>query len=200
MLNSLYLRLNVTSILVLVIFLSVLGVVIDNAFSESARLALKERMLGQVYQLLTTSELDENDQLIMPLPTDLPYPQLALPDSGLYAFVAVNGSDRLLWRSPSLTNRQIPKPFALKVGEKKWSELIMEDDNHYYLLGFGFQRTLKTGIYSYNFHLMTEMLPLYKQIDQYRHRLWGGFSKCFGRVVSHADFGTALGIKTVTEG
>ena len=176
MLNSLYLRLNVTSILVLVIFLSVLGAVIDNAFSESARLALKERMLGQVYQLLTTSELDENDRLIMPLPTDLPYPQLALPDSGLYAFVAMNGSDRLLWRSPSLTNRQIPKPFALKVGEKKWLELIMEDDNHYYLLGFGFQRTLKTGIYSYNFYLMSEMLPLYKQIDQYRHRLWGGLA------------------------
>ena len=160
----------------LVIFLTVLGVVIDNAFSESARLALKERMLGQIYQLLTISELDENNQLIMPLPTDLPYPQLALPDSGLYAFAAMNGSDRLLWRSQSLNNRQTPRPFALKVGEKKWSEIKMEDGNHYYLLGFGFQRTLKTGIYSYNFYLMTEMLPLYNQIDQYRHRLWGGLA------------------------
>ncbi len=153
-----------------------MGIVIDNAFTESARLAMRERMLGQVYQLLTASDLDENDQLIMPLPTNLPYPQLALPNSGLYAFVAMNGSDQLLWRSPSLDNRKIPKLFALKVGEKLWSELKMEDGNNYYLLSFGFQRTLKTGIYSYNFYLMTELLPLYQQISLYRHRLWGGLA------------------------
>jgi two-component system, OmpR family, sensor histidine kinase PhoQ len=175
-LNSLYLRLNFTAILVLLIFLAVMGIVIDNAFTESTRLAMRERMLGQIYQLLTASDLDNDGQLIMPLPTNLPYPQLALPDSGLYAFVAMNGSDQLLWRSPSLHKRKVPKPFDLKVGEKQWSELRMEDGNNYYLLGFGFQRTFKTGIYSYNFYLMTELMPLYKQISLYRHRLWGGLA------------------------
>jgi two-component system, OmpR family, sensor histidine kinase PhoQ len=194
-LNSLYLRLNFTAILVLLIFLAVMGVVIDNAFTESARLAMRERMLGQVYQLLTASDLDNDGQLIMPLPTDLPYPQLALPNSGLYAFVAMNGSDRLLWRSPSLHKRKVPKPFALKVGEKQWSELRMEDGNHYYLLGFGFQRTFKTGIYSYNFYLMTELMPLYKQISLYRHRLWGGLASALVLLLATQIFVLRWGLK-----
>jgi two-component system sensor histidine kinase PhoQ len=151
-----------------------MGAVIDNAYVESARLALRERMLSQVYQLLTTSSLDEDGHLIMPISTGLPFPQLALPDSGLYAFVGTNGKDQLLWRSPSLNNRPLPKPFDLKVGEKQWAELTLEDGEQYYLLGFGFQHTLTSGIYSYNFYLMTELAPLHEQISAYRQRLWGG--------------------------
>ena len=133
-------------------------------------------MLGQIYQLLTASVVDETGQLIMPLPTQLPYPQLALPDSGLYAFVGSNSSDNMLWRSPSLHNRQTPMPFTLQVGEKRWGDVQMEDGKDYCLLGFGFQRSLKTGIYTFNFYLMTELAPLHKQISLYRRRLWGGLA------------------------
>jgi two-component system sensor histidine kinase PhoQ len=174
--DSLYLRLNLTAIPVLVIFLTVTGAVLDNAFVESARLSLRERMLGEVYQLLSASAIDETGQLIMPLPTRLPYPQLALPGSGLYAFVGSNSSAKLYWRSPSLHNRQTPAPFALKVGEKHWADVQMEDGKDYYLLGFGYQRTLKTGIFSFNFYLMTELAPLHNQVSLYRRRLWGGLA------------------------
>jgi len=174
MLNSLYVRLNCTSILVLVTFLAIMGAVIDHAFEESARSALREHMMSQIYQLLTVSSLDEDGHLVMPISTSLPLPQLALPDSGLYAFVGGNGNDQLLWRSPSINNRQLPKPFDLHVGEKHWAELTLEDGEKYYLLGFGFQHTLTSGIYSYNFYLMTELAPLYGQISAYRQRLWGG--------------------------
>jgi two-component system, OmpR family, sensor histidine kinase PhoQ len=174
--NSLYLRLNLTAILVLVIFLTVTGAVMDNAYIESARLSLRERMLGQIYQLITVSNLNEGGELVMPLLSDLPYPQLALPNSGLYAFVSSNGSDKLLWGSPSLNKRQTPKPFTLHLGEKRWQEVQMEDGKDYYLLGFGFQRSLKFGNNSYNFHLMTELAPLDKQVYLYRRKLWGGLA------------------------
>lgn len=176
MINSLYLRLNLTAILVLVIFLTVTGAVMDNAYIESTRLSLRERMLGQIYQLLTVSDISEGGELVMPLLSDLPYPQLALPNSGLYAFVSSNGSDKLLWRSPSLSKRQNPKPFTLHLGEKRWQEIKMEDGKDYYLLGFGFQRSLRFGINSYNFHLMTELAPLDKQVYLYRRKLWGGLA------------------------
>lgn len=174
MLNSLYLRLNLTSILVLVIFLAILGTVIEHAFIESARLTLRERMFGQVYQLLSASDMDDAGNLVMPLPTELPITQLALPNSGLYAFVTTKDGNSILWRSPSIYNRKTPPPIDLRIGEKKWVEIKWEDGNAYYLLGFGFQRTLKTGIYSYNFYLISELLPLYKQIKLYRQWLWGG--------------------------
>ncbi len=160
----------------LVVFLAVLGTVIENAFIESARLTLRERMLGQVYQLLSVSDMDDAGHLTMPLPTGLPITQLALPDSGLYAFVTMKGDNRILWRSPSIYNRKIPDPIEMRIGEKNWAEIKMEDGNDYYMLGFGFQRTLNTGIYSYNFYLITELIPLHKQIRLYRQRLWGGLS------------------------
>ncbi len=160
----------------LVIFLTTTGAVLDNAFLESARSSFRERMLGQVYQLLTAALVDESGQLIMPLPTHLPYPQLALLDSGLYAVVSGNGNEQLLWRSPSLLNRKTPPLFKLQVGEKHWADIQMEDGKDYYLLGFGFQRTLKTGIYAFNFYLMTELAPLQKQIYLYRRRLWRGLA------------------------
>ena len=160
----------------LVVFLTVLGTVIENAFIESSRLNLRERLLGQVYQLLSAADMDDGGRLKMPVPVNLPITQLALPNSGLYAFVTLKGSEQILWYSPSLHDRELPKPFSLQVGEKRWQELQMADGNQYYLLGFGFQRTLKSGIYSYNFYLMTELEPLYQQIDSYRKRLWGGLA------------------------
>ncbi len=176
MLNSLYFRLNFTAILVLVIFLTVTGTVLDNAFVTSTRLALRERMLGQMYQLLGASMVDESGRLTMPLPSSLPYPQLALPDSGLYAFIGTNGNGTLLWRSPSLLNRPAPPPFALHVGEKHWTDIHLADGKEYCLLGFGFQRTVKSGIYPFNFYLLGELAPLHQQVASYRQRLWGGLA------------------------
>ncbi|MDD5276452.1 MAG: ATP-binding protein [Methylovulum sp.] len=176
MVNSLYLRLNLSAILILLIFLAATGAVLDNAFVESARSSLRERMLGQIYQLLTVSVIEETGQLIMPLPTHLPYSQLALPDSGLYAFIGNNSTDNLLWRSPSLNNQQPPQPPALQVGEKHWADVRMKDGKAYYLLGFGFQRTVKTGVYPFNFYLLAELAPLHKEVRLYRSRLWAGLA------------------------
>lgn len=176
MINSLYLRLNLTVLLVLVVFLTATGAVLDNAFLESARASLRERMMGQLYQLLATSAVDDKGSLVMPLPTHLPYPQLALPDSGMYAFVANNGGNKPLWLSPSLNKRKAPAPFPLQVGEKRWLEIQSEDRKPYYLLGFGYQRTLKSGIYPFNFYLMTDLTPLREQVSAYRQRLWAGLA------------------------
>ncbi|MDD5273193.1 MAG: ATP-binding protein [Methylovulum sp.] len=176
MVNSLYVRLNLTAILVLVIFLTATGAVLDTAFVETARASLRERMMGQLYQLLSAAEVEETGELVMPLPTHLPYPQLALPDSGLYAFIGNNQSDNPLWRSPSLQDRPTPAPFVLQVGEKHWADVHMPDGKDYCLLGFGFQRTLKNGIYAFNFYLMDELQPLHQQITLYRQRLWGGLA------------------------
>jgi len=159
----------------MLLFLTTIGTVLDAAFAESARLALRERTLEQTYQLLNASAINASGRLFMPLPINLPDPGLALPNSGQYAFV-VGNDDKLLWRSPSLLERPIPKAFALKVGEKNWQDITLDDGKDYYLFGLGFQRTLKSGVYAFNFYLMTELDPLNKQVEQYRYRLWGGLA------------------------
>ncbi|MDO9105556.1 MAG: ATP-binding protein [Methylovulum sp.] len=176
MINSLYLRLSLTAILVISVFLAATATVLDNAYLEGSKLALRERMLGIVYQLLTASQVDENGHLIMPLPTDLPSPQLALPDSGWYAFVSRNPEDSPIWRSPSLRTLPTPTPFPVKVGEKHWQELKLDDEKAYYLLGFGFQRTVKTGVFPFNFYLLTELAPIENDLHAFRQRLWSGLA------------------------
>lgn len=175
MMNSLYFRLNLTAIVVLVMFLTATGAVLDRAFSETARLALREQMLGRLYQLLAAAVVDEAGQLVMPLPTHLPYSQLALPDSGLAAFVSNQGGDKVLWRSPSILTGPLPSVLPLQVGEQRWQD-VEQDGKAYCLLGFGFQRTMKTGLAVFNFYLRDELAPVQKQIIQYRQRLWGGLA------------------------
>lgn len=158
------------------LFLSVTGGVLDSAFRESARLSIRERMQAQIYQLLTASGIDENGAPVMPLPSQLPDAQLALPDSGLYAFIGSNGSDRVLWRSPSFGQLGAPQPFDLQVGEQRWLQADLADGKAYFLLGFGFQRAQATGVHSLNFYLLAEQAPVLKQIAAYRQRLWGGLA------------------------
>jgi two-component system sensor histidine kinase PhoQ len=174
LINSLYFRLSLAAILVLVIFLATIGAVLDNAFVASLRLAMRERMLGQLYLLLTVSTLDESGRIIMPLPTDLPEPQLAFPNSGLYAFVGTHADNRLVWQSPSLLHHTPPSLLPLQLGEKQWSEVRWRDGKEHYLLGFAYQRTTRNGVFPFNYYLMADLSPLHKQARLYRQRLWGG--------------------------
>jgi len=172
--NSLYLRLNLAAILVLCVFLTATAAVLDNAYSEGAKWSLRERMMGLLYQLLAASQIDDHGQPILPLPTHLPSPPLALPNSGWYAFVSRKNDAHPLWRSPSAINTRLPEPFPLQVGQRHWLELQLPDGKAYYLLGFGFQRTVKSGVYPFNFYLLTELAPLQHDIRKFRQRLWGG--------------------------
>ncbi len=174
MTRSLYLRLSLTAIGVLATFLVATGAVLDNAFVASLKLSLRERMLGQIYLLLTVSGVEENGQPNMPLPTYLPEPQLALPDSGLYAYIGINTSNQALWTSPSLHNKPLPPLFSLQPGEQQWRELRLPDGKDYGLLGLGHQKITRKGVHSMNFYLMSELTPLHEQILLYRQRLWGG--------------------------
>ena len=172
MTNSLHLRLSLTAVLVLAIFLSATGVVLENAFLGSARLAMRERMLGQIYLLLAAAEVDGKGQLTMPLPTELPDPQFALLGSGLYAFVT-NGRKELVWQSPSLLVLHPPPSFALRAGEKQLAKVRLEDGKDYFMLGFGINWTTKAGLQPFNFHVVSDLAPLHKQVRLYRQHLWG---------------------------
>lgn len=174
MTNSLYFRLNFSAILVLCVFLTATGAVLDNAYSESAKLALRERMMGVIYQLLAASQIDDDGRLIMPLPTHLPAPQLALPHSGWYAFVSRNGDPKPLWRSPSSRRLGLPEPYPILVGHQHWQELKLPNGKPYHLMGFGFQRTVKSGVYPFSFFVLTEMTPFQRDLWAFRQRLWGG--------------------------
>lgn len=172
--NSLYVRLSLAVNLILLVFLVAIGIVLDRAFVDSRMLALREQLLGQMYHLIDAAVVNESGQILMPLPSHLPEPKLALPDSGLYAVVMSNQQHALLWRSPSLSRHNLPVFPSLQIGEKRWMRVQLPDNAPGYLLGFGLQRTVKSGVYRYNFYLLTTITPLNQQVSHYRQVLWTG--------------------------
>ena len=95
--DSIQRRLMLTSSLVLVIFLTVTGLVLDRTFNQSVIKGAQQQLQLVVYSLMGAAS-EEGQQLTFS--EGLAEPRLGQPDSGLYALVS-NGQGETLWRSRS---------------------------------------------------------------------------------------------------
>ena len=95
--DSIQRRLMLTSTLVLVIFLTVTGLVLDRTFNQSVIKGAQQQLQLVVYSLMGAAS-EEGQQLTFS--EGLAEPRLGQPDSGLYALVS-NGQGETLWRSRS---------------------------------------------------------------------------------------------------
>ena len=85
------------------VFLGLMGFVLDRAFQRSAEQAVQEKLLIHIYGLLAVS--DESDGELF-LPDELQEPQFNSLGSGLYGLVmAAEGQE--LWQSPSALDLQL---------------------------------------------------------------------------------------------
>lgn len=111
-------RLLVSSGAVLLGFLGLSGIALNQAFERSARAAAEARLQSQVYMLLSAAEMDERNQLY--LPAQFPEARLSTPESGLYAQVRTDGV--AVWQSLSLSGLVLPEPPPTEPGlvSKRW--------------------------------------------------------------------------------
>ena len=118
--RSLRSRLLITATVVLLVFLSLTGVVLDQAFRSSAERGESEKLLVQIYGLLAAAEASETG---LYLPEQLQEPGFNQLGSGLYGIVS-DAAGNELWRSPSaldleLSDEQIKEvSAAVKTGEQ----------------------------------------------------------------------------------
>jgi len=96
-LTSLRARLLVSAMVVLVIFLGLMGLVLDDAFHRSAEEGVREKLILQVYGLLSMTE-DDSGALF--LPESMQEPLFNTLGSGLYGLVLRDDASAL-WRSIS---------------------------------------------------------------------------------------------------
>ena len=96
-LRSLNARLLIASLLCLLIFLGLTGLVLNRAFYNSSETGLEQRMESQLYLLLGAAELD-NGQISVS--GNLADPRFNQVDSGIYGLIK-DSDGRTLWRSPS---------------------------------------------------------------------------------------------------
>lgn len=97
----------VSAALVLVVFLGVMGLVLDNAYRESARESLSERLLLHIYALIAASVEDNvNGQQSLYLPEQLQEPHFNTMGSGLFGIV-FDESGNEIWRSLSALDLEL---------------------------------------------------------------------------------------------
>ena len=149
--------------------MSLTGLVLEKAFRDNVENAQREYLRTQIYTLLATAEIDDNNQL--QLPEEITEPRLNISESGLHARIMTVG-DKVVWQSKSMLNTKIPLPSKIKMGEfsfanKKQGEIT------YSLVNFTTIWITDKGELAYVFQVAENKSVLDTQIILFRKNLWG---------------------------
>jgi len=154
--------------LVLVAFLGLGALALDEAYRESTDTATRERLVGYVYALLGAAKEDERGRMLLP-PT-LPDPRFSAPDSGLYA-VVIGGDGQLIWRSPSLLGRPYSLLQQVGAGERRF-QFAVNDKVPFNVLNFGvLWEDLQGRELAYTFSVAENATAVQAEIRAFRRSL-----------------------------
>ncbi len=169
---SLRMRLGIASLAVSLVFLGLVGVVLDRSFREAARQGVQERLQARVYTLLGVMEVAGDGRL--QLPADLPEARFSSPASGLYARV-LDARGQRVWRSSSLIGNTLPPAATLGPGQIGFDHHLRNQRAGLFLLRFGFEWEDDDGNW-WRFTLdIAETDTAYRaQVNGFRQRLWTG--------------------------
>jgi two-component system sensor histidine kinase PhoQ len=166
---SIHSRIIASAFIILILFLGLTGLVLDEAFQNNARNAQRENLRTQIYTLLATAELNDNNQLV--LPDEITEPRLNIVDSTLHARV-VKPEGGLVWQSKSMLGTRIDFPAKIKIGEFIFSQ-AGNAQLSYTLLSFATLWVTDQGEQHYIFQVAENNKTLHKQIAVFRKNLWG---------------------------
>jgi two-component system sensor histidine kinase PhoQ len=166
---SLQSRLLLAASLVLAGFIGATGLALDKAFHVSAEAAMQDQLQSHVYALLAAVDEDKDGHMIPP--RELPEPRFSEPDSGLYA-VITNHENNPLWRSTSLTGRDINVTEQQMPGKRSFSQLV-RSGMQLYVLTFGVAWEDYAGAEAlYTFTVAEDATGFQSEIDSFRSTLW----------------------------
>ena len=179
--QSLRARMLVSASLVLVIFLGVMGLVLDNAYRQSAEESLSGRLLAHTYMLIAVSdESADPDAMTLTLPVELPEPQFNSIDTGLLGLV-FDSQGQELWRSVSARNlslteyelRQLQREQA--IGALVFDQLPAREDNPalFYLSYHILWQGLDARAGQFTYIVLQDPAPLQDEVASFRNNLWG---------------------------
>ncbi len=153
----------------LVIFLGSAWLALDQAFQDSAEGALRERLKVHVYGLLSVAETGAQD---LTLPTTLADNRLAVPGSGLYAYVR-GGDAAFTWQSPSSLGANIRPPPLTVAGRWEYERYQQADGIWLYEARLGIVWELGQGVSrAYTFAVSETMEGYFSEISSFRYGLW----------------------------
>lgn len=165
---SIHSRILISALIILILFMTMTGLVLDKAFRNNVEHSQRENLRTQTYTLLATAELDEENKLY--LPENITEPRLNITESSLHAQV-VTADEKVIWRSKSMLSKKITFPENTKTGQLFFSELN-QDNNSYTLLTFSTQWVSELGEKKYIFQIAENKNIFNSQIKLFRKNLW----------------------------
>lgn len=167
--NSLAARLLAAAGVVLLAFVALAGLALEQAVRERALQAERDRLQGLAYAVLGNAEIGADGAFRLPARA-LPEGDLGRPGSGVYALVT-DGDGNTVWRSPSVID-PIETADPPSVGEWRFSQ-PGEHDGDLLQLAFGIRWvTESSDSYRYNLTIAENPAPLEQQLARFRGVLW----------------------------
>ena len=172
--RSLNTRVLVAAGLVLAAFLSTAGLVLDQAFRDTAKTSVRERLTGKIYMVLGMIDLDGPEKLSTnSAPLDA---TLSTPESGHYAQF-LDSSNNRVWNSRSMLGITIEGPKDRTVGEFNFSDTRSSTGENLFVLSY---TVLWEGAGSdssiYTVQVAEAEHGFSAQVARFRQSLWLGFS------------------------
>ncbi|MCC5871205.1 MAG: two-component sensor histidine kinase [Gammaproteobacteria bacterium] len=168
---SLRLRLLLAAALVLLLFLSGTGVILDRAFRTSIEESAREQLRLRALALLGTADV-VGDRLTLPVMQA--EPRLNQPGSGLYAGV-IDGDGREVWLSRSLVGRRagldVPR---LPPGHASFESLVDAEGVALYRFSLGVIWESSQGDVPYVFTVAMAQAPFMAEAQSFRRALFTG--------------------------
>lgn len=167
--RSLSARVALSAGIVLAVFIALAAFALDQAFRDSARSAREERLLAQVYLLMSAAEVDAHGAVT--IATGPLEPRFEMPQSGLYAIV-IDAAGHVVWRSSSALNVDVPYGAQIPAGVHTFEQVTDRAGRAYFLQSFGVSWATSGGSFPFTFSVAEDLQPFEQQLSAYRKNLW----------------------------
>ena len=166
---SIHSRILFSALIILILFMTMTGLVLDKGFRNNVEQAQRENLRTQIYALLATAELDDAEYL--KLPQQNMEPRLNISESTLHARV-ITANKKIVWQSESMLNTKIPFSDNYKVGEFSFFD-ISTNKKSFTSVNFAAVWLTVEGEDTYIFQVAENKNVFDSQIYLFRKNLWG---------------------------
>ena len=176
-LNSLKVRLLLSTLVMTIVILPIIGFTLSNAFEKQLKLSIQNELKAYSYSIFTVAEV-ENNELLMP--DFLLENQFNVSQSGLYAVIMpltpkiyqAQLSPEALWQSQSLLTIALPKSLpAPNVGQTQFTTIAIAGNPHL-LYSFSVSFAQNGQSFPITLHLIKDQQSLLTVLNDFRKHLW----------------------------
>ena len=170
--NSLKARLVISALLFILVLLPLIGVALNDAFTEQVKSATKNELSAYVYSILAVTEV-ENKQIS--IPELVLENRFNLIQSGLYAIATTedaSGKQTIVWHSQSFMGMVPPPHFTIPAtGQSAFEQIeLAEQPNLIYSFSVSFASQNQNV--PVTIHIIKDEREFQQQIDQFNQQLW----------------------------